>query len=245
VTSEREGNGKVTETAEAASAIKYGAAATQQTISSPESGQQIVPPPDSGNVSGAALLSSSAVIETKDEKAFTLPAVSSEVELAYDDGVNEAMLSSSGGGYLIRFTPPSTPFILKKIRMFGMRHPAGATEFVLQVWDAEKKLIYSSIHPATIFYLMTESSHVWVEVPVPDIEIRADFYVHLYTGSYKDIGIALGVDNSVKNLHCDLTAVNPESTYKTVDAWPFPQGNWWADRDKVNWMIRVTGNPPK
>ena len=168
----------------------------------------------------------------------TLPV---EVELKYDDGTDDAMLSSGGGGYLTSFSPPSVPFTVKKVRVFGMRHPSQMTEFVIQIWDNEQNIIYSATYPITVFFLMTECPHVWVDVDVPDIDVKSNFYIHLYAGTFKENGIALAADNSVLNRRSDLTTRGTVGSNVILNVWPYPQGNWWADKDKVNWMIRVVG----
>jgi hypothetical protein len=78
-------------------------------------------------------------------------------------------------------------------------------------------------------------------VSVPDIKVSADFSIHLYTGMGKQEGLQLGADNSVRNRHSYLTTLTPERTYEIRDDWAYLQGMWFADKNKVNWMIRVVG----
>ena len=174
--------------------------------------------------------------------------VPTEVELRYDDGTAEAVLSSSRGGHLVTFSPPFTPFAINKIRMCGITFGSGweDTQFEVQIWDEEQKVLYSARHPFTLFPMAMSEEKLaetpkWVEVSVPDIEVKADFSIHLYTGMGKLEGVHIGADNSVRNRHSNLTILTPERTYKIRDGWTYLQGMWFADKSKVNWMIRVIG----
>ena len=187
----------------------------------------------------------SAEAEPKNDGGIAVPTVPKEIELSHDDGIAEVVLSPSQGGYLVSFSPPSVPFVVKKIRMYGMRRASQRTEFQIQIWDKAQKAIFSSTHPFTVFPLGTAADAKWVELEVPDIEIGSDFFIHLYTGNFKEEGIAIGADNSVINRHSDLTIIDPGGTYLIRAGWTFQQGNWWTDKTKVNWMIRVAGPSPR
>ncbi|MFC2059813.1 response regulator [Chloroflexota bacterium] len=174
--------------------------------------------------------------------------IPTEMELKYDDGTAEAVISSDRGGYLVTFSPPFTPFTINKIRMCGITFGSGweDTKFEVQIWDEELKVLYSARHPFTLFPMTmskakTREAPKWVEVSVPDIEVKADFSIHLYTGMGKQEGVQLSADNSVRNKHSNLTIRTPEGTYEIRDGWAYLQGMWFADKSKVNWMIRVVG----
>jgi len=174
--------------------------------------------------------------------------VPTEMELKYDDGTSEAVISSDRGGYLITFSPPFTPFTINKIRMCGIIFGSGweDTKFEVQIWDKEQNVLYSARHPFMLFPSVMSEENLretpkWVEVSVPDIEVKADFSIHLYTGMGKQEGLQLGADNSIRNRHSYLTTRAPEGTYEIRDDWAYLQGMWFADKNKVNWMIRVIG----
>ncbi|MFC1893297.1 response regulator [Chloroflexota bacterium] len=170
------------------------------------------------------------------------------MELKYDDGTSEAVVSSDRGGYLITFSPPYTPFAINRIRMCGLLFGSGweETKFEVQIWGEEQEVLYSARHPFTLFPPLMSGKQIreapqWVDVSVPDIEVKSDFSIHLYTGMGKQEGVQLGADNSVRNRHSNLTTRTPEGTYEVRDGWAYLQGMWFADKDKVNWMIRVVG----
>jgi|GEM_PF-220485 len=184
----------------------------------------------------------------QNQPASTPYAVPREVELKYDDGTSEDTVSSSRGGYLVGFSPPSVPFVVNKIRMYGEAYSSERTEFDVQIWDREQNVLYSAIYPFTLFPPPTKGRG-WVEVPVPDIEVKTDFFIHLYTGTGKmggQDGVQLGADNSTRNKHSSLTVLTSEGTYKIRDGWGnYMQSMWFADKNKVTWMIRVVGGSPK
>lgn len=175
-------------------------------------------------------------------------AVPREVELKYDDGTAEDTVSSSRGGYLVGFSPPSIPFVVNKIRMYGEAYSSERTEFELQIWDQEQKALFSATYPFTLFPPAAKGRG-WVEVLVPEIEVKTDFFIHLYTGTGRQggqDGVQLGADNSTRNRHSSLTTLTSEGTYKIRDGWGnYMQSMWFADKNKVTWMIRVVGGSPK
>ena len=188
------------------------------------------------------------VIGWRIQQTSTPSVVPTEVELKYDDGTPESFTSSSRGGYLVSFTPPSIPFAINKIRMCGMTFGSGweDTEFEVQIWDKEQKVLYSASYPFTLFPAgvsgwQLREAPTWVEVSVPDIEVKTDFSIHLYTGTGKLEGVQLGNDDSARSEQSDLTILTPEGIFKIRDTWPYPSNMWFADKSKVNWMIRVIG----
>ena len=188
------------------------------------------------------------VVVWRNQPASIPYAVPREVELKYDDGTAEITASSSRGGYLVSFSPPSVPFVVNKIRMHGEAYNSERTEFELQIWDQEQKVLYSAIYPFTLFPPAAKGPG-WVEVSVPDTEVRTDFFIHLYTGTGRpggQDGVQLGADNSIRNRHSSLTTLTSEGTYKIRDGWgTYMQNMWIADKNKVTWMIRVVGGSPK
>lgn len=85
----------------------------------------------------------------------------------------------------------------------------------------------------------------WIEVAVPSIEVETDFFIHVYAGIMKWQGIHLGADDSVTNKNSDITVAVAEGVYKIRETWPYPKNMWFADKSKVNWMIRVIGQGPE
>ena len=120
------------------------------------------------------------------------------------------------------------------------------TNFKVQIWDGEQTVLYSANYPFTLFPSDVSKEQLrqvptWVELSVPDVEVKTDFSIHLYTGMGRQEGVQLGADDSTKNKQSNLTILTPEQTFKIRDDWPYIQGMWFSDKNKVNWMIRVVG----
>jgi hypothetical protein len=163
---------------------------------------------------------------------------SKEVELKYDDGIARDSISSCGG-YLVDFTPPALPFTLKKVSIFGaIRGEQKAENFEVEVWDKDAKVLTSIKLPVTKFATEKPS---WIEVELPNLEIKGKFFVHVYTGTCRMEGIHVGADDSVKNEHSTCTIRRGGVTTESSWAWLYPSDRWFADKSKVNWMIRVVG----
>ena len=174
------------------------------------------------------------------------------LELMYDDGIAEGYISPHLGGYLVSFTPPSTPFIINKVKICGVTWGTGweGTEFELQIWDKEQNALYSGDYPFDMFPSVISPAAAqsqlgkappWIEIAVPNIAVETDFFIHVYAGTMKGQGLHLGADDSTTNMNSDVTVAVTEEVYKTRDTWPYPKNMWFADKSKVNWMIRVTG----
>jgi len=166
-----------------------------------------------------------------------------EVELKYDDGVAETCLSSGGGGYLVDFAPPSTPFTIKKVRICAGLFGSGweGRDFEVEIWDKDYKILHSAAYPLTEFAV---GGATWVTVETPDIEVSDKFYVHVYTGTARGAGLSLGTDNSVVNTHSEITIRTAEGVTKIRAEWGYMGSgelSWIADKSKVNFMIRVVG----
>ncbi|MBI2850690.1 MAG: response regulator [Chloroflexi bacterium] len=169
------------------------------------------------------------------------------LELQHDDGQAEIYVHADSGGYLVHFSPPFVPFVINRVRMNGAALPSERPEFTLQLWDQDRKVIYSAAFPSTLFPAVDSppqamSAAMWVEIPVPGIEVQSDFYAHVLTGSRPLTGVFIGADDSAKNEHSGLTRPISEGGHEERQDWPvFGPGSRWATRDNVNWMIRVVG----
>lgn len=163
-------------------------------------------------------------------------------ELKYDDGEARDFISVFPPiitGYLVDFTPPATPFTIKKVRLYGSLATWWVQEnFEVEIWDKDHNVLYSGAFAVTLFTESPEAN--WVEVQIPDIEVVGEFYVHVHTGTGIREGIHLGADDSVANEHSDTT-VKVNGTSRILDAWPYSKDYWFGDKSNVNWMIRVVG----
>jgi len=171
--------------------------------------------------------------------------VAKEFELKYDDGTARASISADIpwlGGHIVDFSPPGTPFTIKKVRIAGKLSSRASNikgkTFDVEIWDKGQKVLYSATYPYTKF---TVDAATWVEFEVPDIEVTDKFYAHIYTDSPWP-GLHIGADDSVVNEHSDTTIRTAEGTAQILAQWPYyGYGNWFEDKSKVNWMIRVVG----
>lgn len=162
-----------------------------------------------------------------------------EVELKYDDGTAEDALSYWSGGHIVDFSPPATPFTIKKIRIAGLLAGEGteSLNFDLQILDKDLKVLYSATYPYSKF---TRNATTWIEFELPDTKVADKFYVHVYTLSPR-FGLHIGADNSVPNEHSNVTVRTTEGIVQIVVQWPYSASVWFGDKSKVNWMIRVVG----
>jgi hypothetical protein len=162
---------------------------------------------------------------------------SHQVELMYDDGAVDDFLAVGrvpGRGYLIDFTPPTEPFIIKKVKiygnLFGLSEWYENNEFTLEIWDKGKKIIWTVSYPHTAKFTLDAQ---WVEIEVPNLVVYGRVYVHFFTCSRPDGGITIGYDSSIPNVHSELT-----------EDWEVPPDRWKyfvTPKELYNWMIRVTG----
>ena len=168
-----------------------------------------------------------------------------EIELKYDDGTARDSISAHVpwlGGHIVDFSPPATPFTIKKVRIAGtldsraLKAIEGKT-FDVEIWDKDQKILYSATFPYTKF---TVDATSWVEFEVPDIEVTDKFYAHIYTDSPWP-GLHIGADDSVVNEHSDTTIRTAEGVASILARWPYMATVWFGDKSKVNWMIRVVG----
>jgi hypothetical protein len=192
---------------------------------------------------GMGGLSSSLVVKEK--------LVITEFELKYDDGEARDFISAYPPiltGYLVDFTPPATPFTIKKVQICGVLLYGSGCEgknFEVEIWDKDYKVLHSATYPVTKFVVEVAT---WVEVEIPDIEVTDKFYVHVYTGTGIGEGIHMGADDSIVNEHSETTIRTAEGTDHVLVDWPYTPTLWFGDKSKVNWMIRVVGMgmmPPK
>lgn len=158
------------------------------------------------------------------------------VELMHDTGRPTGVFNLSVPyGHLISFSPPRAPWFIERLRMYG--HQYGQTEkqeFVVEIWASNRSVLYSRAYPYSAF----KTLDTWIAIPIPNIAVKDSFFVAVYTGSTAERGIFIACDNSTMNQHSDIVAGK-----RTLTDWN--EIKWKATpprREKVNWMIRVTGS---
>jgi hypothetical protein len=175
------------------------------------------------------------------------------VEIGYDDGVAKDYLSlvKPATGYLVGFASPPDPFTVNKVRLLGLVYGSPGfhiTDSDLQIWDKDKKVLYTTPFTGDGFPLVTRlgdntgATASWVDIDVPNIKVAGDFYVHIYTGIPAGQGFRLGADGNVINTHSDVTVRGENGVDNLAPEWPYTPVYWFGDKSRVNWMVRVFGN---
>jgi hypothetical protein len=171
-----------------------------------------------------------------------------EVELKYDNGVpQETLWAGYNNGFLISFTPPAKPFMLKRISVcagiYGVAWE-GKT-FDLYVMDTFYTPLFSETYAIAKIPVKGAFPYrppSWVDFDIPPFNIEDDFLVYFFTGTGMHKGIQVGVDDSVVNEHSDLAGGRPPNIVPVAIDTFYNSTFWYSDRSKVNWMIRASGS---
>lgn len=174
-------------------------------------------------------------------------------EIKYDGGLPQDYLGLDKPctGYLVSFTPPSEQFVIEDVRIMGLVYGAKGTlikDLEIQIWDKNNKVLHSTTIPANKFpqvsFLLSDIQNKgdWVDVYVPEIKVDGNFFVHIYTGSTTGQGFRMGVDNSIRNTHSDITIRDANGVDIPAATWPYSASKWFGDKGWVNWLVRVSGN---
>ena len=110
-------------------------------------------------------------------------------KIQYDLGnVYEELLSVSGEyGHSVRFSPPTTPFDVQKIEVYGRGLVNEDSEWrdrhiTVRIWDESgTRQIWAKDFPWRVFW--SETGSFWKELDVPNISVYGDFYVEIVTHS--------------------------------------------------------------
>jgi hypothetical protein len=183
----------------------------------------------------------------------TTQVTAKEMELKHDtDNAREYIpMSKPGTGFFVSFEPPSPPFIIKKVRVNGLVYGSPGFHIgdsQLQVWDKDKKVIYTTEFPGEKFPLRTrlgantDSTGVWADIELPDIEVNDSFYINIYTGIDAGQGFRMGIEDILNNVHSDVSVRGDDGIDRLAANWPFPVNKWYGDKNRVNWMVRVIGD---
>ncbi|MFA5401022.1 MAG: CARDB domain-containing protein [Dehalococcoidia bacterium] len=171
-----------------------------------------------------------------------------DVELKYDSGVSQdALWAGYNNGFLISFSPPAKPFVLKKVSICGGIYGVAweGKTFELSVLDKFYTPFFSQVYAIAKFpvkgaFPYQEPS--WVDFDIPPLPLENDFQVYLFTGTGMHKGIHVGVDDSIINEHSDLASGRPPNMVPIAIDTYYNSSFWYSDRSKVNWMIRATGS---
>jgi hypothetical protein len=176
-----------------------------------------------------------------------------QVEIKNDAGVAKDYLSlvKPSTGYLVSFVSPPEPFTISKVTVFGLVYGSPGFHIVdsdLQIWDKDKKVLYSTAFPGEGFPLITRlgdntgAAGGWADIEIPNIKVDGNFYVHIYTGMPSGQGFRMGAEGTTLNTHSDVTVRGDGGVDNLATNWPYTAVYWYGDRSRVNWMVRVIGN---
>jgi hypothetical protein len=180
--------------------------------------------------------------------------VAKPTELKYDGScpVDYLGLDKPATGYLVSFVPPSTQFVINNIRIMGLVYGtrgAQTKNLEIQILDKNKKVVFSDVLSGNKFpqisnnlSLDLEKKGDWEDLFVPAVKVEGNFYVHIYTGVTTGQGFRMGVDNSVINMHSDITMRDANGVDNPMPTWPYPVSKCFGDRNRVNWMVHVNGD---
>lgn len=180
--------------------------------------------------------------------------VARQTELKYDGGFAKDYLAPEkpATGYLVAFTPPSTEFIIHTVRIMGLVYGGKGVliqDPELQIWDSSSGVIYSSPvdrrkFPQLSFLLSNEleSKGGWVDIEIPYVKVKGNFYIHIYTGPNTGQGFRIGAEDSTTNTSCDLTVRGNDGKDSILNTWPYISSRWYGNKAAVNWMVRVIGD---
>jgi hypothetical protein len=165
-----------------------------------------------------------------------------------------AFRSSGDTGQIVRFTPPTTPFRIRKINICGEARTANpndldARQFTVRIWNQDGTLqLWSAEFPWRIF----EKAMSWREVTVPNVRVEEDFYVEVVTHS--DAGAqAKNYLDIAFELARDALPIPRRFEYYRLSAFESRSGWSWNGRlidppegskTSINWYISVDGEGP-
>ena len=179
--------------------------------------------------------------------------VAKQLELKYDNGQAKDCLSlvKPATGYLVDFVSPPDPFTISNIRVFGLVYGSPGYQIgtsYLQIWDKDKKVLYTTIFPGNKFPLRSrlgdniDSTGGWADIEIPNVKVDSTFYIHVYTGSATGQGFRMGAYDNGANAHSDVTVRDNNGLDSLATSWPYSIAYWYGHKDNVNWMVRVVGN---
>jgi len=158
--------------------------------------------------------------------------------LSYDDGLPEASYHTGKHSYLILFSPPSEPFRITQVLIYGWLQADPAAdyqnrEFSVKVYNKAGTELWNQNFSWQLF---DKDSAKWVELDVPNLSVSDDFYVEVTTYSAAKTMLNIDYDSSTPNEHSDMSLNG-----KIIPWEPWTYEGVERTREKVNWMIRVKG----
>jgi len=150
------------------------------------------------------------------------------VELKYDDGESDGRSSCNGCGYAVRFTPPATPFVVERVRIYGVAYGGGCEgrEVEVLIRSLKWKRLDGVRRPHNVF----GTEYEWATFEMSGRKVNEAFYVVVDLDAPFNCSVWMGVDLDGEN------AGSEKTTGGMLDVW-----SHGPPKDETNWMIRVEG----
>ena len=164
-----------------------------------------------------------------------------ETEIKYDDGerdIDRATCGSDDPGMAVLFTPPTKPWTLDMVRVYGKYANLSAEPFytdqdrvfALEIWDGNYSLLYKLTDYSQAYFNTTSE---WTEIDIPDMIITDDFYVCIFERA----SIFIGADTDKPAMKSYEVQRGPNRmVYATYREPPY-----FVTEKPLNWMIRAVG----
>jgi len=164
-----------------------------------------------------------------------------ETEIKYDDGERDTATATIGGddpGMAVLFTPPTEPWTLDKVRVYGeyiklQGEPFYTDQdrvFALEIWDGNYSLLYKLTDYSQAYF---NTEYEWTEIDIPDINITDDFYVCVFERA----SIFIGADTDKPAMKSYDVKRGPN---RMVNATYLEPPDFVTEKP-LNWMIRAVG----
>ena len=161
--------------------------------------------------------------------------------LSYDDGLPDSSFWSGEESYLVEFSPPAKLFTVERVLILGWVSAKSEEhyqnrQFTVKLWD---KNTGSELVTQNFPWRLFGDEAKWVELDITNTTVDDDFYVTVTTNSTRENRINIDYDTSTPNEH----------SYMSRNGKIIPWATWAREeveytREKVNWMIRVSGRAP-
>ncbi len=169
----------------------------------------------------------------------------------YKDIVNlkiESIFSGSTSDMVKLVTTKSSPYTkINQIKIFGRRYNNASRQFDIEIWDKNFKTLYSKSYNYLDYFTESDGDFKWVVIDVPNVEVRDNFYLTLFTysgppsksGEYEKVpefvrgGIEIGVDKDIKSGNSFVVDKNPNR----IVEWPTSLN---LLKENTDWMIKIS-----
>ncbi|MEM4230171.1 MAG: hypothetical protein QXZ66_10490 [Thermoproteota archaeon] len=164
-----------------------------------------------------------------------LKSYASPFELSYDDGdFDYAWSDFYPGGAAVRFSPPSSSWRIKSVRVHGVCSVKGSAYFYVQIWDSGLNTKYSAAFSFKTAF--KDGVLDWYTIDLPNVVVTGDFYIviiPMFTLDGSQLWISVDNDPPFSN----------NSFIVNVDTHTFSASINATSKKPGDFMIRVVGEP--